>query len=86
VRAFAYHAAACHTFLVPFGWGSLRRFHDRQAAGRDLAAALERYRGRDDVVVLALPRGGVIVAAEVARALGLPLDIMLVRKLGVPGH
>ena len=71
---------------MPFGWGSLRRFRDRQAAGRELSAALERYRGRDDVIVLALPRGGVVVAAEIARALALPLDIVLVRKLGVPGH
>jgi predicted phosphoribosyltransferase len=71
---------------VPFGWGSLRRFRDRQDAGRELSAALERYRGRDDVIVLALPRGGAIVGAELARALGLPLDLMLVRKLGVPGH
>jgi predicted phosphoribosyltransferase len=71
---------------VPFHWGSLRRFHDRQAAGRELSTALERYRGRDDVIVLALPRGGVIVAAELARGLVLPLDVMLVRKLGVPGH
>ena len=71
---------------MPFGWGSLRRFRDRQAAGRELSAALERYRGREDVIVLALPRGGVVVAAEIACALALPLDIMLVRKLGVPGH
>jgi len=61
-------------------------FRDRHEAGRALAALLEDYRGRDDVVVLALPRGGVPVGYEVATALGAPLDVFLVRKLGVPGH
>src|SRR5262245_7721326 len=61
-------------------------FRDRTEAGRQLAARLQRYAGRDDVVVLALPRGGVPVAAEVARALGARLDVFLVRKLGVPGQ
>ena len=61
-------------------------FQDRRDAGRVLAQSLEHLRGRTDVVVLALPRGGVPVAYEVARALGLPLDIFIVRKLGVPGH
>src|SRR5688572_9643125 len=61
-------------------------FHDRTDAGRRLAARLGRYAGRDDEVVLALPRGGVPVSYEVARALGAPLDVMLVRKLGVPGR
>jgi predicted phosphoribosyltransferase len=51
-----------------------------------LARALARYAGRPDVVVLAWPRGGVPVASEVARALDVPLDVLLVRKLGVPGH
>src|SRR5882762_5096807 len=62
------------------------RFRDRREAGRLLAAKLSAYANRPDVVVLALPRGGVPVAAEVARALGAPLDVFLVRKLGVPGH
>jgi predicted phosphoribosyltransferase len=62
------------------------RFRDRSDAGRRLAAKLGEYAGRNDVVVLALPRGGVPVGAEVARALGAPLDVFLVRKLGVPGH
>lgn len=62
------------------------RFVDRRHAGRVLAGMLEAYRGRRDVVVLGLPRGGVPVAYEVARALGAPLDVYVVRKLGVPGH
>ena len=61
-------------------------FRDRSDAGRQLAAQLARYAGRPDVVVLALPRGGVPVGYEVARELGAPLDVFLVRKLGVPGH
>lgn len=61
-------------------------FHDRADAGRRLAAVLHQYAGRPDVRVLALPRGGVPVAYEVSRALGVPLDIFLVRKLGLPGH
>jgi predicted phosphoribosyltransferase len=64
----------------------LERFQDRHEAGRMLAEALRSYAGRDDLLVLALPRGGVPVGFEVARALGAPLDVMLVRKLGVPGH
>jgi erythromycin esterase-like protein/predicted phosphoribosyltransferase len=63
-----------------------RRFRDRAEAGRLLAERLRDYAGRDDVVVLALPRGGVPVAFEVARALDAPLDVYVVRKLGVPGH
>ncbi len=62
------------------------RFANRLDAGRRLADALTTYAGRRDVVVLGLPRGGVPVAAEVARALAAPLDVFLVRKLGVPGH
>ncbi len=61
-------------------------FDDRRDASVALAAELARYRSRDDVVVLALPRGGVPVAYEVAHALGAPLDVMIVRKLGVPGQ
>jgi predicted phosphoribosyltransferase len=61
-------------------------FHDRREAGRVLARALAHYADRRDVVVLALPRGGVPVAFEVARALGAPLDVFTVRKLGVPGQ
>lgn len=66
--------------------GARPRFHDRADAGRALAADLAPYAGRRDLLVLALPRGGVPVAYEVARALGAPLDVFLVRKLGLPGH
>src|SRR5918911_2019878 len=62
------------------------RFRDRSEAGRVLASGLADYAGRPDVLVLALPRGGVPVAYEVARALGARLDVFLVRKLGAPGH
>jgi putative phosphoribosyl transferase len=64
----------------------LRRFRDRHDAGRLLAEKLTAYAHCPDVLVLALPRGGVPVAYEVARALGTPLDVFVVRKLGVPGH
>ena len=63
-----------------------RHFQDRAEAGRALAHALSRFLGHDDAVVVALPRGGVPVGFEIARALGLPLDVCIVRKLGVPGH
>src|SRR4030081_2718508 len=63
-----------------------RLFRDRRDAGRFLAGLLEEYRGRPDVIVLGLPRGGVPVAFEVATALGAPLDVFVVRKLGVPGY
>lgn len=61
-------------------------FRNRTEAGRILADKLAAYAGRHDVLVLALPRGGVPVGYEVARALDAPLDIFLVRKLGVPGR
>jgi putative phosphoribosyl transferase len=63
-----------------------RYFRDRSEAGRLLAAKLRTYANRSDVIVLALPRGGVPVAYEVAKALSAPLDVFLVRKLGVPGY
>jgi predicted phosphoribosyltransferase len=62
------------------------RFADRIDAGRKLAERLTAYEENENVLVLGLPRGGVPVAAEVAEALGAPLDVFLVRKLGVPGH
>ena len=62
------------------------RFRDRSEAGRQLATFLTGYANRGDVVVLALPRGGVPVAFEIARSLHAPLEVFLVRKLGVPGH
>jgi putative phosphoribosyl transferase len=62
------------------------QFLNRREAGRVLASYLTQYSGRDDVIVLALPRGGVPVGFEVAQRLGVPLDVFLVRKLGVPGR
>jgi putative phosphoribosyl transferase len=64
----------------------MTRFQDRAAAGTALGALLAAHRGRDDVLVLALPRGGVPVGAEVAETLRAPLDVMIVRKLGAPGQ
>jgi predicted phosphoribosyltransferase len=61
-------------------------FRDRHQAGRVLAEHLEHYRGQPDLLVLALPRGGVAVGFEVAHALQAPLDVFVVRKLGFPGH
>jgi predicted phosphoribosyltransferase len=61
-------------------------FRDRSEAGRWLAESLQAYAGRPDVIVLALPRGGVPVGFELARSLGVPLDVFLVRKLGLPGQ
>ena len=63
-----------------------RTFRDRREAGRLLAPRLQHFAGRNDVVVLALPRGGVPIAYEIAVALGAPLDVFTVRKLGVPGQ
>jgi len=59
-------------------------FHDRAHAGRDLAARLSSYAGAQDVLLFALPRGGVVVGAEVAKALSLPLDVIITRKFGAP--
>jgi putative phosphoribosyl transferase len=64
----------------------IRQFADRREAGRVLSGLLALYAGRHDVIVLGLPRGGLPVAFEVARALNAPLDVFLVRKLGAPGH
>jgi predicted phosphoribosyltransferase len=64
---------------------TFRIFRNRVEAGRELATRLARFATADDVVILALPRGGVPVAAEVAKALGKPFDLLLVRKLGLPG-
>ena len=64
----------------------MKRFLDRRDGGRRLAEKLSEYANRSDVIVLALPRGGVPVAYEVARALDVPLDVLIVRKLGLPGR
>lgn len=61
-------------------------FKNRTDAGRELALKLQRFANRDDVIVLALPRGGVRIGYEVAQALNVPLDAVIVRKIGVPGH
>jgi predicted phosphoribosyltransferase len=61
-------------------------FRDREEAGRLLAAALESYRGDESVVVLGIPRGAVVIGAEVARYLGAPLDLVIVAKIGAPGN
>lgn len=62
------------------------RYRDRKEAGQRLAERLLDYRDRSDVVVLGLPRGGVVIASEIARRLHAPLDVFVVRKLGVPGQ
>ena len=64
----------------------LRAFQNRREAGRQLAQKLRRFTDRNNVIVLALPRGGVPVAFEVAQALHVPMDVLIVRKLGVPGQ
>jgi putative phosphoribosyl transferase len=61
-------------------------FHDRHEAGRQLAEALIKYKGNKDTIVLALPRGGVVIGYEVSLRLRLPLDVLVVRKLGTPGN
>src|SRR5438445_12997764 len=61
-------------------------FRDRREGGKAVAELLLKYAGRDDAIVLALPRGGVPLGDEVAKRLGVPLDIFIVRKLGVPGQ
>jgi len=66
--------------------GAVERLADRKDAGRRLAAELGRFAGRSDTIVLGLPRGGVVVGYEVAKALDAPLDVFLVRKLGAPGQ
>lgn len=63
-----------------------KRFQDRTDAGRSLAKKLSHYADRKDILILGMPRGGVPVAFEVAKALRIPLDVFIVRKLGVPGH
>ncbi|HXW05772.1 MAG TPA: phosphoribosyltransferase [Vicinamibacterales bacterium] len=71
---------------MPADQGQPQPYRDRRHAGAELAGHLDAFSSRSDVVVLALPRGGVPVAYEVARALHAPLDVFVVRKLGVPGH
>jgi predicted phosphoribosyltransferase len=71
---------------IPWRSAQLLRFRDRRHAGAVLAGRLQHLRGSGNVVVLALPRGGVPVAHEVALALAAPMDVFVVRKLGLPGH
>lgn len=79
------HSAGIRT-IDSLSGDEMNRFRDRGDAGRKLARRLSHYQGRDDVIVLALPRGGLPVGAEVAESLGASMDVFLVRKLGVPGH
>ena len=72
--------------MIPTKETKTALFKDRRDAGRKLAQKLKDYAGRKNVIVFALPRGGVPVASEVAKALNVPLDIFIVRKLGWPGH
>lgn len=64
----------------------MKKFRDRREAGRQLAERLGKYQNRADVIVLAIPRGGVMVADEIACALGVPLDVFITRKIGAPGN
>jgi len=61
-------------------------FYDRYEAGQKLASALKNYKSKNDVIILAIPRGGVVVGFEVTKALGVPLDIVVARKIGAPGN
>src|SRR5688572_3497884 len=79
-------SSGCFLLHISMITQTATRFRDRTDAGRLLARRLERYSNRNDVFVLGLPRGGVPVAYEVARSLRVPLDVFVVRKLGVPGH
>lgn len=63
-----------------------KKYTDRQDAGQILANSLQAYKNKENVIALALPRGGVPIAYEIATALSIPLDVFIVRKLGVPGH
>lgn len=74
------------TFFQPWQSNHWRPLRDRREAGQKLATRLRAYAGRSDVLVLGLPRGGVPVAYEIARALQAPLDLFIVRKLGAPGQ
>jgi putative phosphoribosyl transferase len=88
-RAINHIISGIPSHIHPIARGGVKmaaRFRDRHHAGRRLAEALASYAARPNLLVLALPRGGVPVGYEVARALHAPLDVMLVRKLGVPGH
>ena len=78
--------AHCTRMAIPWRSAEPLRFRDRQHAGAVLATRLQHLADSPNPVVLALPRGGVPVAYEVARALGTPMDVFVVRKLGLPGH
>lgn len=75
-----------HTGGMGPSFGAPRPFTDRHYAGQELATQFASFQGREDVVVLGLARGGVPIAAEVARSIGAPFDALIVRKLGVPGQ